>query len=212
MLTCPHDYLIQCEICDKLFPMRPVFNEIIDADGFDDIAQGVDDGLCNRITCSYCGGEFTFENPIMIYSWLHKTYVTAAFPDDYFRVSNIENALRIADAKDVTLRKTDYAIEATEKIHIAKYKLSDIKTEHFKVVRFPEYKNMKNDEEVIIFDKLENGNLFFSHRHFTDKIITKFIIPLSEYEAFESNLPEVPKGKWFKIDKHWVLKHMEDKI
>ena len=184
---------------------------MIDADGYDSFADGVRSGLCNRVKCPYCGSEFTIENPILIYSWQYKMYVTAAFYEDFYPVNDFANALRIAGAEDITLRKTDYAVEATEKIHIVNYGLCDIKTEFFKVFKFPDYINMRNDEETIIFDRIENDNLIFSHRHFTDEIINTSAIPVSEYESFECEIPHVPKGKWFKIDKNWVLKHLEDK-
>ena len=103
-------------------------------------------------------------------------YATAGFNNydgiDYFKASNLENALKIANAKDVNLRKTDYAIEACEKIHIAKHGLCDVKTELFKLRYFPDYEKMKIEDETIIFDRIKDANLIFSHRHFTDTVIT----------------------------------------
>jgi len=213
--SCQYDCLIQCEVCDKLFPKRYNYANVIDADGYDDIAYGVEEGFCNRITCPHCGIEFTLENPLMVFSWQYKTYATAGFIEidglDFYKTANLQFALNLSGAKDVNLRKTDYAIEACEKIHIAKHGLDDVKTELFKLAIFPEYADMKSDEETIIFDRIQDGNLIFSHRHFTDSIITKFYVPFSQYESFECNIPSAPKAKWIKIDKEYILNYPEGK-
>jgi len=213
--SCQYDCLIQCEVCDKLFPKRYNYANVIDADGYDDLAYGVEEGLCNRITCPYCGIEFTLENPMLVYSWQYKTYATAGFPEfdglDLYSTANLKNALRISGAQDINLRKTDYAIEACEKIHIAKYGLCDVKTEFFKIINFPDYVNMKSDEETIVFDKISNENLIFSHRHFTDTVITRYTIPFSEYSSLVCKIPSAPKATWIKINKEYILNHPEGK-
>lgn len=206
------DYMIQCEVCEKLFPMSVDFEEIIDADEYTDIAKGVEDGLINRINCRLCGSEFTFENPILIYSWSAKMYVTANFPENAYSVKSLENILRISGAQDISLRKTQYAIEACEKIHISKSGLCDAKVELFKLLKFPDYKDMDIIEETIIFDRIENDQLVFSHRNFTDEILNVYRFSAFEYETLKHNLPEIPNGIWYQIDKYWVIKHTEDEI
>lgn len=210
-----YDCLIQCEVCNKLFPKRYDYTSIIDADGYDNVAYGVEEGLCNRITCPHCGIEFTLENPLLVCSWQYKTYATAAFPEfdglDLYKTANLENALRISDARDVNLRITDYAIEACEKIHIAKYGLCDVKIEYLKIIQFPDYVKMKSDEETIVFDKMHNNKLIFSHRHFTDTVITRYEIPFSEYVSQDCKIPSAPKAEWIKINKEFILNQSEGK-
>ena len=53
--------------------------------------------------------------------------------------------------------------------------------------------------------------MIFTHRHFTDSVISKFFVPLDEYNNFEFEIPDIPKGTWIKIDKNWILKNTEAK-
>lgn len=206
-----HDCLIQCEVCYKLFPTPDIYHKVIDADGFDYAAKGIEEGLCNRIVCPHCHIEFTVENPLLIYSWQYKIYAASYLNNMIFDAANLENALRISGARDVTLRKTDFALEAAEKINIARFKLNDIKIEKFKTIKFPQYISMKSNVETIVFDKIENDFMIFTHRHFTDSIISKFSVSLSEYNDFKLELPYVPNGTWVKIDKNWISKNTEAK-
>jgi hypothetical protein len=191
-------------VCYKRFPKFITLTDCIDAD-FED------DELPNRVICPYCKSEFNCEIPLILYSWKYKTYVAAACPDDFFSSHDLRNALRISGANNITLRKTDYAIEAYEKIHIAKYNLNDAKVEVFKLTYIPEYKDMKNDEETILFERTENDIMIFSHCYFTGEILKEYKIPLSKYENLNFDIPDIPNGKWFKIDKAWALKLLEVK-
>lgn len=206
-----HDCVIQCEVCYKIFSTPDIYNRIIDADGFDYAAKGIEEGLCNRAACPHCHIEFTVENPLLIYSWKHKVYAASYLCNMIFDAANLENALKISGASDVTLRKTNFALEAAEKINIARFELNDIKIEKFKTIKFPQYISMKSNVETIVFDRIENDFMIFTHRHFTDSVISNFFVPLDEYNNFEFEIPDVPKGTWIKIDKNWILKNTEAK-
>lgn len=204
----PDNYII-CEECYKVFFSYARIACIIDADSYDSYSQSVKTGLINRIVCSACKSEFTFETPLLIYSLRHRIAVVAAFSEDPPYNSRLPFAFKAAGAGNINLRIAPYASSAAEKIRIVSNGLDDIKTELFKVNEFACYKDMDESDEYITFERTENNNLIFTHRDFKDIVLKEFSIPIKKYNDFNPVLPDVPAGKWFKADKEWAVNYME---
>ncbi len=205
-ITCENDK------CKKHFYDYIFLKSIINFDeGGKDAKAILNGGTINRVTCPYCKCNFTYETPLLLFSQNHKIYAASTFDDDFIYTSNCENALKIAKSDDLNLRITDYAFEAAEKIRLAYFGIDDAKIEIFKLITFPKCKDMDKAFEYMVFDRVENDFLIFSHRDYTDKILKSFEILKSDFEKFDFDFKPPITGKWAKTDNKWAIKQLEDK-
>lgn len=206
-ITCENDS------CKRHFYKYIFFASIIDIDRGDEPADAVmNGGAVNRVKCPFCGCEFTYETPLMIFSQKYKIYTASTFDEQFIYTSAFENALRIAGETDLRLRLTQFAFEAAEKIRLAAFGLSDAKAEMFKLVRFENYKDMDTAYEYIVFDKLTDNTLIFTHRDYTDKILEVYEISYDEYKRFSPDVSGVRNACWLEIDKQWSIRRLEDTL
>lgn len=202
------DIQILCENCFKYFVSYTIIHTNIDADSRDDISKNAYTGIINRIRCPYCGTEFTYEIPLFVHSYLDKFIIASMYDDTYVNVASFPTAVKIAGISDWRFRRTEFTMDCSEKIRIFKSGLDDGKIELIKLKLFPEYANMKLDDEYITFDKSDGEYLFFSHRDFTDRILNEHKVLKSEYSLIRDT--NIPCGNWVTIDREWAKKFMED--
>ncbi len=180
----------------------------IDADDDTPDSMNAQSGIINRVRCPYCNTEFTYEIPLFIYSQANRYAIASAFDDEYVNVHSFELASKISGMSNWKLRRCTFTMNSAEKLRIFKSGLDDGKTELLKLYTFENYRNMKLADEYIVFDCFDGDNLFFSHRDFTDAVLNKYKVPISEYSLiYDTN---IPCGKWVNIDRNWAIKFTED--
>lgn len=203
--------LCENDKCKRVFYKYVCINDTINIDEHGDLSEAVlKNGLINRVTCPFCQCNFTVEMPLLIFSQQYKIYAAAALDHDMIHTSNFQNALRIAGAQDLKLRITKYAFEASEKVRLAALGIDDAALEMFKLVKFPQYRDMRIENEYIVFDSITNGIMKFVHCDYTDKILNSYEVPVSEFNLFSAGKPGAETGKWLSIDKDWAANHLED--
>lgn len=202
------DNQIVCENCYKLYVG---FNHIINSIDIDDDTEDSKNaisGIINRVTCPYCDTEFTYEVPLFMFSQADKYGIISAFEDEYVNIHSFNLASKISGISEWKLRKCAFAMDSAEKVRIFKANLDDGKIELLKLSLFDKYRDMNLVDEYIVFDSLEGDNLFFSHRDFTDVVLDKYKVPISEYSLIcDTN---IPCGNWINIDRSWAINFMED--
>lgn len=202
------DNRIVCENCYKLYVGFNHIATYIDADSDTPDSRNIINGIINRVKCPYCNTEFTYEIPLFVFSQADCYAIASAFDDEYIDIHSFELASHISGMSNWKLRRCDFTMNSAEKLRIFRSGLDDAKIELLKLLMFDKYKNMELTEEYIVLDSFDGNNLLFSHRDFTDAVLNRYEVPISEYPLiYDTN---IPCGKWINIDRNWAIKFMED--
>jgi len=202
---------IRCENCNESFYKYVFITNVIDTDKNDELAHEAISGKVNRVTCPFCKAEFTYENPLLLHSYVNKTAAFACADMLPVKSRNFSLAARISGACDWNFRLCGFANEASEKIRIAKDGLKDSVIELLKVKFVEEYKFMRLDDEYITYDSFHGNSLLFTKRNDRDDILEEYLIPNEHYTALCSENITVPTGDWISIDRSWAIKFLEDR-
>lgn len=206
----PND-CIRCENCYEYFYRYVHITNVIDTDKNDELSKSAATGLINRVVCPFCNAEFTYENPLVLFSNTSKIVCYAQHSVLPLASRDFTLITKITGCNDWSFRLCDFAMDASEKIRIFKDGLKDYVIEILKVNRFPEYKDMVLEDEYITYDGKDDSNLYFSKRSDLDIVLDKYTIPLSEYSRIEEAVDaEIPTGKWLCIDRDWAINNTEE--
>lgn len=203
------DSKIRCENCHELFRDHIVITNIVDMDKDDTISKSVLTDLFNRVICPYCKTEFTYETPVLLFSFKMKVAILTMHSEITTNTGNFPLLVKFAKANEWKFRLCDFFCTASEKMRIFKDGLCDASIELIKNSHFKEYAHMKLDEEYIAYDYSDSEFLYFSKRNDFDNVLEKMKIPYEYYNKY-LNKPKIPGGNWTKIDRDWAVNHKEE--
>lgn len=201
---------IRCECCKKLYYTYMVVKYMYDADNPDDFTADNRNGYINRVKCRKCDCVYTYETPVLLYTMKYKTFAAANAKSRYIDKCDYALISKLCKADDYNFRMTDFASEAIEKIRIFSCGLDDMKTELLKLKSFPKYRNMNLLHEYITFDTIKDNMLCFSQRYYTDIILNRYEVPLSDYLSINYDTSDTPTGIWIKLNRDTAIKYMEE--
>lgn len=201
---------IICEGCHREFIKYAVINDIVDADGKDELSKGGRSGIINRVVCPFCKKEFTYEIPILIHSYIGKIIALGVSSNAYLNAKDLPYALKAVGSDNWNLRKCSYTMNAAEKIRIFQAELQDWAIEILKLVSFKDYKDMELSDEYITFDCTDGDKLIFSKRNDSDEIIENYVVSKDEYNKILLYEIKIPTCLWQNIDRDWAIKALED--
>ena len=210
MATFIPDDCIHCENCHEFFYRFVHITNVIDADKNDELGKSAVSGLVNRVVCPFCNAEFTYENPLVVYSNTSKIVCYADYHVLPLVCRDFTLLTKITGCSDWNFRLCDFAMNASEKIRIFKDNLQDSIIEILKLNSLPEYRTMILEDEYITYDGKDDEKLYFSKRSDLDITLENYTIPLSEYNQLNDGKTQIPTGNWLCIDRDWAIKNTEE--
>ena len=197
---------IRCQRCDNIFFAYVEVNDLFDADLDNDIISGI----VNRVECTDCDAEFTFETPIVIYSYIHKFIISTDCDVYPLPCRKFGLATQIAKSADWKFRTTSFTADAAEKIRIFKDKLCDGIIELLKIKHITEYKSLNLTEEYIVYENHDDTNIYFSKRDDCDNLLKTYTIPFRFYINETKIQKPIPTGDWIRVDREWAINKLEE--
>lgn len=211
MATFIPDSSIRCENCHEVFYRYVEITNVIDTDRIGKFAIEAISGLVNRVVCPFCKAEFTFENPMIMYSNTSKIVCYTCYDVLPLNCRDFKLLAKITHCTDWSFRLCRFTMDASEKIRIFKDSLNDAAIEIIKLRNFPEYRNMILEDEYITYEKTNADMLCFTKRNDLDEIKDNLFVPISEYKTVLHTLPEMPFSQWMCIDRNWAIEYTEEK-
>lgn len=198
-----------CERCYKSFNVNTTIYNSLNLDFTSSYANKLVNNSLNRVICSHCKTEFTYERPFVAYSFINKYAIMSDFScnDKIIRHgrSYLFDLFKIANMK---FRIVNYMCELSEKVRIFNSNLDDYKIEYVKYTHFgDEYFNDKQNR-ILLFKEIQNDNILFEFCDDIDNVLERHYIPYSEYEKFDLNTVETFRSdgliNWYKIDNIYI--------
>ena len=198
---------IRCERCNKIFFRYAEICNLFDADSESDSSPLIN-GNINRIVCRYCKTEFTFETPVVVYSYIHKYFIFADCNIYHVPARKFSLSTSISGAKDWKFRVVAFAADASEKVRIFRDGLNDAAIELIKLKHIKEYRTLILEDEYITYEEITEKGIHFTKRDDCDKVLKNYYLPFSLYLK-ELNYNSIT-GDWTRIDRNWALKQTEE--
>ncbi len=191
-----------CQTCGGRFRVDDVFTTVVnlDIEGFE--KQKFLDKSLNRVRCTHCKAEFTYEIPMVVFS-LTMGFAVNVIPSlTPENIKTLKPPPHILFPGDFRFRAVRYMTEAREKYKLELAGLSDAAVEYIKLVCFDDEAAMPFHEKSLLFAGCKNNVYTFCQVDFNDKPTDSYIV---EYNS--DNIPErifdltKSRGKWLKIDR-----------
>ncbi len=191
-----------CQSCDKRFKIEEKFTRVINLDiaGFE--KEGFLKGKLNKVKCPFCGAEFTYEIPMIIFGMRMKCAYLVEPNLKSENLGKIKNPPHIILPDGFKCRVVRYLAEAKEKYDIHLAGLDDASVEYIKLKSFDDDMAMPFDEKNMIFVSYNNGCYTFNQVDFNDNILNTYSVNFDD-----ENIPEyitnmnLSHDKWLKIDR-----------
>ncbi len=200
-----------CQSCGLRFSIREKFSDTInlDIEGFE--KKNFLNGSLNRVDCPFCGCNFTYEIPLIVFSedigFAYLVQPTLRNDKNYIS----KNPPYRIFSKDFEYRIVRYLAEAKEKYDIKISGLSDTAIEYIKLKSFPDTMAMPFDEINMLFSSYENGEYTFKQTDFNDKILNTYTINFSDKDIpdYILNISH-QHNKWLKIDRETLKEEIKN--
>ena len=194
-----------CEKCNNIFQCNGIVYSSINMDFISNYSDKLRCDQLNRVVCTSCNAEFTYERPFIAYSFKNKYAVIADFRNnDVVCTFGRMHFFDIFDIKDFRFRSVNYLCEVSEKIRIFEAGLDDVTIEIIKIKNFDESYFSDKLNKILVFDKLENNMLYFKLLNDIDEVLECFQLPfdmyLSQTHKMRFNYNNDGQINWYKID------------
>ena len=161
-------------------------------------------GKLNKVTCPYCMCEFTYEIPLVIFSFSKKfaCYVTpSALPGEKINPIPLQPFIF---GEGFRCRTVDYLIEALEKYKIELNSCDDYIVEYIKLNFFDDKDALPTNEINLLFDSKDEDVYYFVQTDYNNQILNKYNICFPDSEIPEHILDKsksLNNYLWHKINR-----------
>ncbi len=168
-----------CEECEKVFPLKKPVYRYVNAGAKGTVIEDFESYKFNRVKCKFCKAEFNYEMPLVIYNPKDNYIVFTG--DNTSREDRLTRLLEILGLNDFKIYRVPYYAFAVEVINAQKAGLDynfvvDIKNRELDALKYDIKK------EYIIFNKYENGVLYYHHLNYLNEVKNTYEIKYDNKE------------------------------
>lgn len=191
----------RCQECEKAFSIAQRFCTVVnlDIEGFE--KDGFEDGSLNRITCPLCNTEFTYEIPMIVFSYEMRF---ACLVEPCARNSLVKEPPHIILPDGFMFRRVSYLAEAMEKYRIFKSGCDDCVIEYIKLLSFKDEEALPFDEKNIVFENKNADEYEFSQLDYNNRVLNKYKITFKGSDIADSLINfknSLGGNRWHRIDR-----------
>ncbi len=212
-----YEYTIRavCERCNEFFNVNTTIYNSINLDYTSCFSSQLENNCLNRVVCTNCKTEFTYERPFIAYSLKNKYAIMSDFNfTNQIKQHGRSYLLDLFKITDIKFRIVNYMCEVSEKVRIFNCNLDDYKIEYIKYSHFgDDYFNDKTSK-ILLFKQVINDKILFELCDDVDNILEQHYIPFDEYKKCNFKPKQVfdTNGliNWYKIDNNYIKELLDE--